>query len=82
MEKQQLKDLLGLLSEMETEEAPCNQDPEAFYCDPTNLEAVAVAKTICKTCPYRSQCAAYAIRWEQLGIWGGLTPQERKLLRF
>ena len=51
------------------------------------LAEVAVA--ICRTCPVRRQCLEYAMAWEQgfawkyqgrLGIFGGLTPQQRNVL--
>jgi WhiB family redox-sensing transcriptional regulator len=37
------------------------------------------AKEICKVCPVRRECLAYAIRIrEPHGIWGGLNELERK----
>ena len=39
------------------------------------------AKAICRSCPVRESCLAFAtsIR-EPYGVWGGLTPEERELL--
>lgn len=43
---------------------------------------VSQAKAICEDCPVRAQCLEYALRSGQdHGIWGGLTPQERRELR-
>lgn len=40
------------------------------------------AKAVCFACPASSACLAYALdRVEPEGIWGGLTPQERRTLR-
>ena len=39
------------------------------------------AKLICSTCDVSDQCLEYAIaHHESYGIWGGLTPDERKTL--
>ena len=39
------------------------------------------AKLICATCDVSDQCLEYAIaHHESHGIWGGLTPDERKTL--
>lgn len=39
------------------------------------------AKLICSTCDVLDQCLEYAISsHESYGIWGGLTPEERKQL--
>ena len=40
-----------------------------------------VAKAVCRSCPVMEACAAYAIRTrEPFGVWGGLTPEERRRL--
>jgi hypothetical protein len=50
--------------------------------NPTNLRTgaeIATAKAICATCPVSKQCLSAGLN-EAWGIWGGLTPQERRLL--
>lgn len=38
-------------------------------------------KTLCKTCPVRSECLDYALKNDEAwGIWGGLSTWERKQL--
>ena len=40
------------------------------------------AKEICKTCPLLLTCAQYGIENdEQFGVWGGLSPTDRRALR-
>lgn len=40
-----------------------------------------VAKAVCRSCPVVAACAAYAIKTrEPFGVWGGLTPEERRRL--
>ena len=40
------------------------------------------AKSICAACPVRQRCLEYAIAAdERYGIWGGLTKDERRMLR-
>lgn len=57
-------------------------DPELFFPEPDGQAAITAAKMLCAQCPYASQCAEYAIanHFED-GIWGGLTPKERRSRR-
>lgn len=55
--------------------------------DQTNLffselkSKVAKAKAICATCPVSAQCLDLALQnGDEFGIFGGLTPSERKAL--
>lgn len=42
---------------------------------------VAKAKAICNTCPSKVSCLDFALRnQEEFGIFGGLTPKERKAM--
>ena len=42
---------------------------------------VARAKAICADCPVRQKCLDFAIREDvEFGVFGGLTPDERKVL--
>ena len=39
------------------------------------------AKRICRVCPVRAACLAWALQRRELhGIWGGLAPRERRAL--
>ena len=41
-----------------------------------------IAKSICRVCTVKKECLNYALETRQVGgIWGGLTPKERKRLR-
>lgn len=39
------------------------------------------AKKVCKSCLHIKECASWAIKKERHGLWGGLTPSERKAIR-
>jgi WhiB family transcriptional regulator, redox-sensing transcriptional regulator len=60
-------------------------DPDLFFSSGKGAwttEQVDAAKRTCYTCPVRMQCLQWAIRAdEREGIWGGLTPGERRKLR-
>ncbi|MGH3262245.1 MAG: WhiB family transcriptional regulator [Trebonia sp.] len=44
---------------------------------------IAAAKAICARCPVREACLRYAVTTGQgYGIWGGLTADERRGLRY
>lgn len=36
---------------------------------------------VCKSCPCIQECAEWGIARERWGIWGGLSPKERELIR-
>lgn len=47
-----------------------------------NTNEHKMARELCKQCPVRQQCLEYALRENIVhGVWGGLTPNERKALR-
>lgn len=63
-------------------QALCAQtDPELFF--PEQGESSATARRICKACPVRRECLAYAIENnEQHGVWGGYQTRERRKLKW
>lgn len=63
---------------------PCMQtDPEVFFSTGEDAPSTwAVAKKMCATCPVIKECATYAIvAAEPHGVWGGLTPMQRRAIR-
>lgn len=44
-------------------------------------DQTAPAKLLCAGCPVRKRCLDYALVYEEFGIWGGATPEERDELR-
>ncbi|MBB5139312.1 WhiB family redox-sensing transcriptional regulator [Thermocatellispora tengchongensis] len=58
-------------------------DPDLFFPLAPSPQQEARAKAICAGCQVLADCRAYALRaGEPDGIWGGLTPEERRRLRF
>ena len=55
---------------------PERDDPEK-----RKLLDPSYAKSICRSCIHRIECAQWGIENERFGIWGGLTEYERTLLR-
>ena len=57
---------------------PCQEsDPEIWQSD--DLYNVELAKKGCGSCPGKTQCLMEAMKHrEPEGIWGGLTPEERR----
>lgn len=71
-----------------TEDAACRTsavDPELFFPlseSGIGVSQVAAAKAVCAHCPVAAQCLTWALRsGEAAGIWGGTTPDERRVLR-
>lgn len=60
--------------------AVCAQtDPEVFY--PEKGQTSDTAKAVCRVCPVREQCLAYAVVTDDRhGVWGGMTRKERDRL--
>jgi WhiB family redox-sensing transcriptional regulator len=46
-----------------------------------NTVEMVMAKSICRTCPHKAECAEWGIKNEAFGIWGGLTERDRRPLR-
>ncbi|GGT78549.1 MULTISPECIES: WhiB family transcriptional regulator [Streptomyces] len=62
-----------------------DEDPDLFFpvgsTGPSSLQAQE-AKTVCRRCPVREQCLAWAMEERQdFGVWGGLDEAERRALR-
>ena len=65
-------------------------DPELFF--PQEVEFsdgtvrssytnIAEAKNVCSSCSLTVDCLAYALKNNELGVWGGTTEEQRKALR-
>ncbi len=69
------------LSEEWRKRAACRgMHPNVFFPIPGNRRALAVARSICEGCQVTEACLQ--VGWEQTeGIFGGLTPLERRRLR-
>lgn len=66
--------------------AACADVPtEVFFYEggaPGHARASAIAKKICSGCPIAEPCLTWAVHnKEEYGIWGGKTPDERRILR-
>jgi WhiB family redox-sensing transcriptional regulator len=46
-----------------------------------NTVEMVMAKSICRTCPHKAECAEWGIHNERFGIWGGLTQKDRRPIR-
>jgi len=65
--------------------ACAGEDLELFFpvgSDGPALTQVAAAKDICARCPVREACLRYSVTGQGYGIWGGLTAEERRGLRY
>lgn len=65
-------------------------DPELFFPQEVELSDGTVtssysdlghAKKICSSCPLAVDCLAYALKHNEVGIWGGTTEDQRRALR-
>lgn len=46
------------------------------------LHETARAKSVCATCPVRTECLAFAVTTNQeYGVWGGADEEERRIIR-
>jgi WhiB family redox-sensing transcriptional regulator len=66
----------------------CEKVPEIFFPDdlgkPYNQRIIAVAvetaREICMECPVMDKCLKVGL-FEEYGIWGGTTPEQRRKIR-
>jgi WhiB family redox-sensing transcriptional regulator len=58
---------------------PCMEsDPDLFF----DSDSYRMAKRLCNRCPVKTECLTVAlVNTETFGVWGGLTPNERKTLK-
>jgi WhiB family redox-sensing transcriptional regulator len=64
-------DALRATETVRSRELPCrDNDPELFFAEsPADVE---LAKSLCRSCPVRTECLAGALeRREPWGVWGG-----------
>ena len=62
------------------DEVPCaGKDTEMFFSE--RPSQISKAKSMCAECPMMQQCAAWAVRYEDYGVFGGLSAKERQLMR-
>jgi WhiB family redox-sensing transcriptional regulator len=61
------------------DQAACNGKQELFFSDHKQT-VVQQAKAVCGECPVRAQCLAYALENTEIGIWGGYTANERRMM--
>jgi WhiB family redox-sensing transcriptional regulator len=63
-----------------------DEDPELFFPVGTQGPArdqIACAQAVCGRCPVIGECLRWALATGQTeGIWGGLTTEERRALRY
>jgi WhiB family redox-sensing transcriptional regulator len=69
------------------EQAACRNpllDPDLWHGaddDPKRATRIVRAKAVCAGCTVRQECLEVALaNNERLGVWGGLTPEERRKL--
>lgn len=66
-------------------EPPCaSTDPDAFFPDPetpNSAEIAKLAKKTCSTCIYKDECLEWALKSDEIGIWGGTTEAERRRMK-
>lgn len=61
--------------------AACVGHGELFF-DDLKKSNVTKARKICASCPVLEECRAFAIpREDEYGVWGGLTANQRRLIR-
>lgn len=64
--------------------------PSFFYLDDYDDDTLApegmntsynTALQICKNCEHILECAEWGLKYESHGVWGGLTPYDRRNIR-
>jgi hypothetical protein len=74
--------------EIDWDQAACkgSELTDLFYSveEARNLvqyEYINALRSICMTCPIWKDCLSYGFQYEDYGVWGGLTTQERQGMR-
>lgn len=62
----------------------CQKEPGRsmnWYPEPGDARGRALCKAVCRKCPVKSECLAYALDRYEYGVWGGTSERERKRMR-
>lgn len=66
-------------------DVPCRGRSDLFFPEEVRSAVgravLFEAREICSGCEVREPCLEYALRFEEWGIWGGLSEHERNRLR-
>lgn len=60
------------------------EDPDLFFPEPFEKGAGVIsrkAKKVCSGCPYQLECAEWAFKNNEPGVWGGLSENERRSIK-
>jgi WhiB family redox-sensing transcriptional regulator len=57
----------------------CRDHPDVDFFTEARA-AVVHAKSICRACPVGGECLEFAVRHDEIGVWGGTTRRERRRL--
>ena len=61
--------------------ACAGMDPEKFFPFPPQTAEIEEAKAVCRQCPVKAACLAWALDNEDFGVWGGTSEDERRAMR-
>lgn len=59
---------------------PCAGVDIDVYFPKGDCNTTALAKSLCKSCPFVLECLEFALANKAQGIWGGTTTEERKAM--
>lgn len=72
----------GYIPEWQDDALCLGFDPDLWFPEWPKPNEYSLARRICKLCPVREQCLEYALKIDaRHGMFGGLTPGERKNLK-
>jgi WhiB family transcriptional regulator, redox-sensing transcriptional regulator len=63
-----------------TKEALCRDQPDTLFFTGVGQNPTA-ARRLCAMCPVQEDCLYYALIYDELGVWGGFSEDERKGLK-
>ena len=64
-----------------------DKDPELFFPvadpgKPLGVKQLAAPQAVCRHCPVKADCLAWAlVTGQDAGVWGGLSAEERRALK-
>lgn len=60
-------------------DAECRSHPPDMWFPPKGDAGIGLAaKAVCAVCPVNVECLTFAVKHNEVGIWGGLTAHERR----
>ena len=62
-------------------DAACKGIPVSMFYPERGRPVPDTVRTVCKDCPVKRDCLEHGLHYEKYGVWGGMTEDQRQVIR-